>query len=172
MIVSAIVAAAENNVIGRNGDLPWQLPRDMRFFRETTMGHYVIMGRKNWDSIPDKYRPLVGRTNVIVTRNPELVATGADIYTSIEQALDAAKASGEEEAFIIGGGQIYAHSFAKDLIKRVYMTRIHAEIDGDVIFPTFDQDTWAMRTQTFYPADDKHAFAFSIQTWEKADHSL
>lgn len=167
MIISAIVAAAENNVIGKDGDLPWHLPRDMRFFRETTMGHHVIMGRKNWDSIPEKYRPLPGRTNIIVTRNADLKLDEADVCTSIEDALNLAKKAGDDEAFIIGGGQVYQHSFDKDLVQRVYLTRVHADIDGDVKFPIFDQDAWIMRTQTFFPADEKHEFAFSIQLWEK-----
>jgi len=167
MIISAIVAATENNVIGKDGDLPWKLPKDMRFFRETTMGHHVVMGRKNWDSIPEKYRPLPGRTNLVVTRNTALTLDGAHVCGSIESALEMAKAQGDDEAFVIGGGQVYAHSFEQDLLQRVYLTRIHATIDGDVQFPVFDESTWIMRTQTFYPADEKHEFAFSIQVWEK-----
>lgn len=167
MIISAIVAAAENDVIGRDGDLPWHLPKDMRFFKETTMGHHVIMGRKNWDSIPDKYRPLPGRQNLIVSRNAELQCEGAQVLGSIEAALELAKANGDEEAFIIGGGQVYKHSFENKLIQRVYLTRVHTELDGDVKFPTFDEKNWVLRSQSFHPADEKHAFAFSIQLWEQ-----
>ncbi len=125
------------------------------------------MGRKNWESIPDKYRPLPGRTNIIVSRNTGLHVEGVTVCTSIEAALDIAKQAGDDEAFVIGGGQVYKHSFDNNLLDRVYLTRVHAEIDGDVEFPIFDQDAWIMRTQTFYPADDRHDHAFSIQLWEK-----
>ena len=166
-IVSLIVAAAENNVIGRDGDLPWSLPKDMRFFKETTMGHHVIMGRKNWESIPDKYRPLPGRANLIVSRNAELQVEGAAVIGSIEAALEKAREAGDQEAFIIGGGQVYAHAFENNLVDRVYLTRVHAEVDGNVHFPSFDESNWVLRTQTFHPADAKHAHAFSIQLWER-----
>jgi dihydrofolate reductase len=167
MIVSAIVAVSENNVIGHNGDLPWHLPKDMRFFKETTMGHHVIIGRKNWESIPDKYRPLPGRSNLIVTRQTDLRVPGVEVCNSLEEALQSAKNAGDEEPFIIGGGQIYRLAFEKNLIDRLYLTRIHSTIEGEILFPDLDLDAWVLQTQTFHPSDEKHAHAFSIQLWEK-----
>src|ERR1044072_1950521 len=99
MLVSLIVAASENNVIGKNGQLPWHLPTDMKYFRDTTMGHCVIMGRKNFDSIPDKFRPLAGRTNIIVTRQKNYSALDCIVVNSIEEALEKAKQKNESEAF-------------------------------------------------------------------------
>jgi len=107
MIVSAIAAVADNGTIGHDGDLPWHLPDDMKYFMRTTRGHYVITGRKNYESIPEKYRPLKDRVNIVVTRNTEHAAPGAVVLGSLEDALDRARQGGETEVFIIGGGQIY-----------------------------------------------------------------
>ena len=107
MKVSLIVAVAENGVIGKDNDLIWHLPKDMRFFKETTMGHHVIMGRKNFESIPHKYRPLPDRTNIVITRQSEYKAEGCIVVNSVETALEIAKNNGDIEHFIIGGGQIY-----------------------------------------------------------------
>ncbi len=167
MMVSAIVAVSENNVIGRDGDLPWRLPTDTRFFMETTMGHHVIVGRKNYESIPEKFRPLPGRTNILITRNKELSIDGVEISHSLEDALAIAKEANDDEPFIIGGGQIYALAFEQNLIDRLYLTRVHADVEGDVLFPEVDLGSWVLKTQTFYPGDEKHAHSFSIQLWEK-----
>src|SRR5262245_11140061 len=101
MLVSLIVAVAENNVIGKKGQLPWHLPNDMKYFKDTTMEHCVIMGRKNFDSIPDKFRPLAGRTNIIVTHQKNFSAPGCIVINSVEDALEQAKQKNESEAFII-----------------------------------------------------------------------
>src|SRR6185436_9235065 len=107
MIISLIVAVAENNVIGRNNRLPWRLPADMKFFKEKTTGHCVITGRKNYDSIPDKFRPLPDRTNIVVTRNQELELPGAIVVTSLDAAIQEAEKRNETECFVIGGGEIF-----------------------------------------------------------------
>ena len=134
MTISIIVAVSQNDVIGRNNDLPWHLPKDMKFFKETTMGHCVVMGRKNFQSVPPKYSPLEGRTNIIVTRQEDFLAEGCIVVHSIDEAIRFAKErKNETECFIIGGGEIFAQSL--HLCDRIYLTRIHHEIDGDVHFP-------------------------------------
>ncbi|MBP6390296.1 MAG: dihydrofolate reductase [Flavobacteriales bacterium] len=166
MIVSAIAAVSENQVIGRDGDLPWHLPDDMRFFQRTTMGHHVITGRKNWESIPLKYRPLKGRTNVVVTRSAHYDAPGALVTTSLEEALAIARKAGDEEPFLIGGGQIYRDAFSKGLVDRVYLTRVHAEIPGDTSFPLLGA-AWREVWREEHPADERHAYAFTFLRSEK-----
>ena len=106
MKVSIIVAIAHDNVIGKNNDLVWHLPKDMKFFMDSTLNHYVIMGRRNYDSIPEKYRPLKNRTNVVVTRNTDFQAPDCVVVSSIQQGIEAAQENGDKECFIIGGGQI------------------------------------------------------------------
>ena len=130
MKVSLIVAVAENGVIGKDNDLIWHLPKDMRFFKETTMGHHVIMGRKNFESIPHKYRPLPDRTNIVITRQSEYKAEGCVVVNSIEAALEVAKQNGDHEPFIIGGGQIYKITLENNLVDRIYLTKIYHAFDG------------------------------------------
>ena len=115
MIVSLIVAASENQVIGKDNDLIWDLPKDMNYFKSTTQGHHVIMGRKNFESIPHKYRPLPNRINVIVTRQSSYEAEGSVVVNSIEEALRIAKEAQDKEPFIIGGGEIYRYALENDL---------------------------------------------------------
>src|SRR5437016_4645825 len=122
MIISLIVAVSENNVIGRNNQLPWHLPIDMKFFKEKTMGHCVIMGRKNYDSIPLKYRPLSGRTNIVVTRNRNLKLPEVIVKHSLEEAIDYAREKKETECFIIGGGEIFKDALVR--ADKIYLTRI------------------------------------------------
>ena len=168
MIVSAIAAVAENGTIGRNGDLPWHLPDDLKHFQRATHGHYVIMGRKNYESIPLKYRPLKDRENIVVTRNAAFQAPGCIVTGSIEHALDLARAAGQEEVFIIGGGEIYRAAFRKGLIDRVHLTLVHADVPGDTTFPTLDPATWAECSREHHPADERHAYAFSIIEYRRA----
>ena len=139
MIVSIIVAASENNVIGNNNDLIWHLPKDMKFFKDTTKGHHVIMGRKNLESIPHKFRPLPNRQNIVVTRNKKYVADGCLVVTSIEEGLSIAKKNKEKETFIIGGGQIYKLALELNLVDKIYLTRIHANFEGDTFFPCLSE---------------------------------
>lgn len=167
MTVAAIVAVSENNVIGRDGDLPWRLPKDMRFFKETTMGHHVIIGRKNWESIPEKFRPLPGRENIILTRQKDLNIPDVQICHELDKALEIARKAGDEEPFIIGGGQIYELAFQADVVDRIYLTRVHADITGEIRMPDLDLEKWRLIQQTFHPRDEKHAHAFTIQIWER-----
>ena len=160
MLVSLIVAAAENNVIGKNNHLPWHLPADMKYFKDKTMGHCVIMGRKNYNSIPDRFRPLAGRTNIVVTRQKNFSAPGCIVVNSIEQALEEAKKKNDSEAFIIGGGEIFKQSLK--LTDKIYLTRIHRPIEGDVYFPELSSAEWQEESALHCKADEKNKFDFSF----------
>jgi len=167
MIISAIAAVSENGIIGHQGDLPWSLPDDMAWFQRHTMGHHVITGRKNYESIPMRFRPLKGRVNLVVTRNAAYDAPGAIVAPSIEAALDIARAGGETEAFVIGGGEVYADAFAKNLVQRLYLTRVHAHLKGDTRFPRVTPAEWQELTRQPHPADERHAHAFSFLILER-----
>lgn len=167
MIVSLIVAKAENNAIGKDNDLIWHLPDDMAFFKNTTKGRYVIMGRKNFDSIPPKYRPLPGRPNIIVTSNNSFKAENCDVVNSIEEAILLAKKAGEKEAFVIGGGQIYKYALEKNLIDKLYITFVHESFEADVFFPEIDWKKWKKTSELFHPTDGKHKNSFTICTFEQ-----
>ncbi|MCB0786456.1 MAG: dihydrofolate reductase [Flavobacteriales bacterium] len=166
MSVQVIVAMAENGVIGRDGGLPWHLPDDMQHFQRTTMGHPVISGRKNYQSIPERFRPLKGRSNVVITHDRDYRAEGALVVHSLEQAITEARRV-NEDLFIIGGGQIYAEAFLQDIVDRIFLTVVHAEVDGDVYFPELG-DAWQVVEEQFHPADVRHEHAFTFKTLERA----
>ena len=136
MTVSLVAAVARGGVIGRDGGIPWRIPEDMARFRELTTGHAVVMGRRTWESLPDQFRPLPGRDNVVVTRNPDWSAQGADRAGSVEDALELLES--EPRVFVIGGGEIYAA--ALPLADELLLTEIDAEIEGDTTFPRWDRD--------------------------------
>ena len=166
MKVSLIVAAAINGVIGKDNDLIWHLPKDMKFFKETTLGHHVIMGRKNFESIPHKYRPLPNRTNVVITRQSNYQAEGCIVVNSIESALEIAKENGDKEPFIIGGGQIYKLAFEANLVDKIYLTKVHHAYEGDTFFPELGND-WKEIERIDCKSDEKHAHAYSFLTFDK-----
>lgn len=166
MIVSAIAALSRNKVIGKNNDLPWRLPDDMKFFMNKTKGHHVVMGRKNYDSLHEKYKPLPQRTNVVITRQKDFVAPGCIVLHAVEPALEIAKDNSETECFIIGGAEIYR--LAMPYTTRMYLTEIDAVIDGDTYFPDIDQDEWVEISRDHHPADDRHRFAFDIVVYDRA----
>jgi dihydrofolate reductase len=159
MIISLIAAVAANNVIGVKGDLPWHLPVDLKFFSETTKGHFVIMGRKNFDSIPEKYRPLPGRPNIVVTRNKDFNATNVTVCASIEAGIEHAKNHHESEVFIIGGGDIYRQTIG--IADKIYITHIDAHPEGDTYFPEFNKDEWTSELILEKGVDDVHNHAFT-----------
>ncbi len=164
MIVSAIAAVAENGIIGRDGDLPWHLPDDLKYFQRITTGHHVITGRKNYESIPDKYRPLKDRVNIVVTRNTDYEAPGALVVGSLNAGLEIAHLANESEAFIIGGGQIYREALTMRLVDRLYLTIVHADVEGDTHFPKLDADEWEEVQRIKCEPDARHLFAFSYVT--------
>ncbi len=130
MIVSAIAAISDNYAIGKDNDLIWNLPKDMRFFRDTTLGHHVIMGRMNFDSIPHKWRPLKGRPNIVVTRQLNYQAEGATVVNTIKDGIEISRKAGEDETFIIGGGQIYKIALEAGLLAKMYITHVHGPFDA------------------------------------------
>jgi len=166
MIVSLIVAVSENGVIGKDNDLIWHLPKDMRFFKETTMGHHVIMGRKNFESIPHKYSPLPNRTNVVITRQANYTAEGCVIVNSVEAALEIAKQNGDNEPFFIGGGQIYTLALEANLVDKIYLTKVHHSFDGDTFFHDLNIE-WKEIERIDHKTDEKHAHDYSFLTFEK-----
>lgn len=167
MMVSLIVAVSENQVIGRNNDLIWHLPNDMKHFKDTTRGHFVIMGRKNFESIPHKYRPLPNRTNVVVTRQEDYLAPGAIVRSSVEKAIELAENQHDSEPFVIGGGEIYKLALERNLIDRIYLTRVHESFQGDTLFPKLGPQ-WKLINTKKHSADDQHSCSFSIEIYEKS----
>jgi len=165
LIISLIAAVSKNFVIGKDNDLPWHLPDDMKFFMQTTKGHHCIMGRKNYDSIPEKFRPLPNRTNIVVTRQKGFKAPGCIVVNSIEKALEISTNNGEAETFIIGGAEIYRQGLS--ITQRMYLTEIDAEIKGDTYFPEFDKAHWKEIKREHHTADAKHAHAFDFVIYEK-----
>ncbi len=154
-ILSIIVAIARNRVIGRGNRLPWHLPADLRHFKQTTMGHPIIMGRKTYESIG---RPLPGRQNIVITRNRNFRAEGCLVVHSLQEALAAVPDA--EEVFIIGGASLYRE--ALPLADRIYLTLVDAEVEGDTVFPELDASEWQeVRRETFAP-DEKNPFGYAF----------
>jgi dihydrofolate reductase len=159
MLISAIVAVSENNVIGRDGHLPWHLSQDLKRFRAITSGHSIILGRKNYEDIG---RPLPNRTNYVLTRNKDFQAPGCVVCSSLEEAIEAAKASGETECFIIGGAAVYRE--AMPLVSKLYYTRVLSQVDGDVFFPEWG-DGFRKISEEKCPADEKNDFSTIFEVW-------
>jgi dihydrofolate reductase len=165
MIISLIAALSQNRVIGKNNDLPWHLPDDMKYFMQTTKAHYVIMGRKNYDSIPEKFRPLPNRTNIVVTRQKNFQAPGCIVVNALEDGLELAKANNEKEVFIIGGSEIYNQGFP--LATRLYLTEIMAHLEGDTYFPEFNKSQWKEVSRKHHLSDERHKFPFDFVVFER-----
>lgn len=165
MKISMIAAMASNRVIGVNNDIPWHLPDDFKYFKNTTAGYYVIMGRKNWESLPKNFQPLPNRTNIIITTQKDYQAEGATIVHSLEDALAIAEQAKEKEAFIIGGGVIYRMGLA--VSDKIYLTEIHGEFEGDVTFPELDKEIWKETSRIHHPKDEKHSHSFDFVIYEK-----
>ncbi|HMR58053.1 MAG TPA: dihydrofolate reductase [Cyclobacteriaceae bacterium] len=165
MIISLIAALSENRVIGKNNDLPWRLPDDMKYFMETTKEHYVIMGRKNYQSLPEKFRPLPNRTNIVITRLQAFNAPGCRVVHTLTHALEIARNANQKEVFVIGGAEIYALSLP--LAHRLYLTEIKAEVDGDTYFPEVNLSEWKELSRKHHTTDTKHPFAFDFVVYEK-----
>lgn len=167
MITSLIVAIAENNVIGKDNDLIWHLPNDMKFFKEKTLNHHIITGRKNYISIPEKYRPLANRTNIVLTHQTNFKEEGCIVLHSLEDAIAHAKKNNEAELFIIGGGQIYKEALEKGLVDRMYITHVHHQFNGDTFFPEINNKTWKKASEINNPIDEKHQYSYSFAVYEK-----
>jgi dihydrofolate reductase len=165
-MVKLIVAIASNNVIGKNNDLIWNLPADMRFFTQATKNHIVVMGRKNWRSIPSKYRPLSDRLNIVVSRDTTFSDTGCTVFHSIEGALDSYK-NDKRDIFIIGGGQIYRYCLENNLVDEMLVTKIEKAFEGDTFFPEIRVSLWNTSLIMSHDIDEKNAYAFNVWRYIK-----
>lgn len=160
-MLTLIAAAAENNALGKNNDLLWHLPDDFKRFKQLTTGHYIIMGRKTFESFP---KPLPNRTHVIITRqNKYSVPEGCIVTDSLKKAI--AVCPKTEEIFIIGGGEIYSQALA--IADKIELTRVHTSLDADTFFPEIDLKDWQLVFEEFHPKDEKHAFAFTFLTYQR-----
>jgi dihydrofolate reductase len=164
--IALIAAVANNGVVGRDNQLPWHLPGDLPYFRRITMGKPVVMGRKTWDSIG---RPLPGRTNIVISRQPDLELEGARVVDTVEAALALAEAvaeiDGVTELMVIGGAQIYA--LALPLAQRLYLTEVHAEVTGDAWFPDWDRSQWLETSRHRHSAHDSNPYDYSFVVYER-----
>ncbi|MBK5279043.1 MAG: dihydrofolate reductase [Bacteroidia bacterium] len=165
MVISLIAALSKNRVIGKDNDLPWHLPDDMKYFMQTTKGRHVIMGRKNYDSIPEKFRPLPNRTNIIVTHQKDFKAANCIVVHSIEEGIELAKKNNEQETFIIGGAEIY--KLGLPISQRLYLTEIDAVIEGDTFFPEFKKQNLEEKSRAHHSSDTRHAHAFDFVVYER-----
>ena len=162
MNISLIAALDRRRGIGKDNQLPWRLPGDLKRFRELTMGHHLIVGRKTYESIG---KPLPGRTLIVVTRNKTYQAEGCTVVHSLADALALAGSHGESEAFIGGGAELYAQALA--LADRLYLTRVDAEVEADTFFPAWDEQAWTLVEERTHPADENHASPFTFQTLQR-----
>ena len=162
MIISFIVAASTNNVIGKNNQLPWSLPNDMKFFKNITWAMPVLMGRKSFESLG---KPLPGRLNVVITRQNNWKPEGATVVHSVEDAIKVATTADYNEAFIIGGGEIFKE--AMPVADKIYLTRVDVNLEGDAFFPVMNPKEWLMVSEQSFPTDEKHAYAYHFQLWER-----
>lgn len=164
MIISLLVAMDEKGGIGKDNHLPWRLSADLKRFKELTMGHYLIMGRKTYESIG---RPLPGRTTIVITHQVDIPHScqtpDCFIAHSADNAIALAEASRETEVFIIGGAEIFALTIAR--AERLYLTRVHTETQADVYFPHIDWDDWIKISTEDHPADEKNQYSFSFERW-------
>jgi dihydrofolate reductase len=164
MRISIIVAAAENGIIGRGGGLPWRLSDDLKQFKRLTMGHTIVMGRRTWESIG---RALPGRRTVVVTRQADYQIPDAEVKTasSLEAALQVAASSGDEEAFIVGGAELYRESLAR--ANRIYLTRVLAAVDGDTKFPEANWSDWQLVESEEHVENEKNEYAYRFETYDR-----
>ena len=163
-MISIIVAASANNVIGAQGDLPWRLSDDLKRFKTVTLGKPIVMGRKTWESIG---RALPGRQNIVITRQHDFVAEGCDVVQSTDQAIVVAGDAGE--IMVIGGSEVY--ELFLPVAHRLYLTRVHANVDGDAFFPAVDEDEWQLVSNEAHSADSRNEFDFSFRIYERIDRS-
>ncbi|MDX1462522.1 MAG: dihydrofolate reductase [Marinirhabdus sp.] len=157
-MITLIAAAGENNELGKDNDLVWHLPDDFKRFKQLTTGHFIIMGRKTFESFP---KPLPNRTHVVITRNKDYRNEGAVVTHSLDEAL--IKAASDPQPFVIGGGEIYA--MALEVADKIELTRVHGTFNADTYFPTIDKNQWELVAEEFHEKDERHAYAFTYETW-------
>ncbi|GAC1597736.1 MAG: dihydrofolate reductase [Ginsengibacter sp.] len=165
-LIAHLVAVSENNVIGNGNQIPWYLPDDFKYFKNKTWGLVVIMGRKTFESMG---KELPGRINIIITRDKNWKQDNVLIAHDLQSAISLAKSTDCKEIFIIGGGEIFKQSL--DHVNRLYITRVHANVEGDITYPPIDEDNFQLVSSDLHSTDDKHKFAFTFQIWERK-HSI
>jgi dihydrofolate reductase len=165
MKISLIVAMDEAGGIGKNNDLMWHLPTDMQFFKETTKGHIVVMGRKNYDSLPERFRPLPLRENVVLTRNKLFVAPNCVVLNSFSACLEHYRNESQRTLFIIGGGEIYGEALKQHCVDELYITHVKKHYDADTFFPEIDLNNWKTTVLIEHAADERHEAAFTIKKY-------
>jgi dihydrofolate reductase len=155
-----IAAIGKNQELGRNNDLLWRLKSDMQFFKTLTSGHWVIMGRKSWESLPPRFRPLPNRTNAVVSRNADFSAEGAHVFSNLQSAIDEARTLQAEKIFIIGGAQIYRQAIEEKLVDEMYLTHVNGSFDdADVFFPVIEESNWHIQEIGRFDADLNNEFS-------------
>ena len=159
-MITLIAAAGKNNELGKDNELVWHLPDDFKRFKLLTTGHYIIMGRKTFESFP---KPLPNRTHIVITRNREYQRDGIIVVSTIEAALEISEK--DSQPFIIGGGEIYQLSLP--FAQRIELTRVHGTFDADTFFPDIDTTHWELIHSEFHEKDERHAYAFTYETWQK-----
>lgn len=164
-MIVVIAAAAENNALGKDNDLLWHLPDDFKRFKALTSNHYIIMGRKTFESFP---KPLPNRTHVIITRQKNFAVENCIVVHNLKQALAACPT--DEDVFIIGGGEIYKQSI--DIADTIELTRVHTTLEADTYFPELNTTDWTLIHEEFHPKDEKHLYAFTYQTFVKKQSSI
>ena len=165
MEIAMIAAVAENGVIGKDNDLVWSLPDDMKYFMNSTKNHYIILGRKNYESLPPKFRPLPNRTNIVITRQQGLKLENTIVVNSLEEAIEVCKKDNQEKIFVIGGGQIYKQ--ALPITNTLYITEIHQKFDGDTFFPEYDKSEWEETSREQHGTDERHKYAFDFVVYKR-----
>ena len=162
MNITLVVAASDNNVIGKDNQLLWHLPKDMRFFKNTTWGLPILMGRKTFESLGNKVLP--GRLNLILSNQKNIKTNGATLVHSLQDAVNLAAQQDYKQLMVIGGGQIY--ELALPLAHTIMLTRVHTTIEGDAFFPALNE-YWVKNESTFYNSDEKHSYSFDIECWQR-----
>lgn len=165
MRIISIAAIAENRAIGKDNRLLWRLPDDMKFFREQTMGNPIITGRKNYESIPEKFRPLPGRENIVITRQKDYNAPGTIVLSSIQEVLNYSKSQKYEKVFVIGGGEIYRSFHEQNLIDELLITHVHEKFEADTFYPEIDFSILNSETLFKKDKDERHPYSFTIKRY-------
>ena len=162
MIISQIVAASTNNVIGKENGLPWHMPTDSAYFKTTTWGHHIVTGRRNYEA---EKKALPGRVNLVLTRNPDFKISDGRVMQNIKEAIAFAEKAGETELFIVGGEEIY--KLALPFTEKIYLTRIHAEVEGDTYYPEIDHEKWQLQSIDKRRADNRNPFDYDFLVYER-----
>ena len=165
-----IAAIGKNQELGRNNDLLWRLKSDMQFFKTLTSGHWVIMGRKSWESLPPRFRPLPNRTNAVVSRNADFSAEGAHVFSNLQSAIDEARTTQAEKIFIIGGAQIYRQALEENVVDEMYLTHVEGSFgDADVFFPKIENADWKIEKLGRFEMDESNEFSGTFFHYQKID---